>query len=65
MSRAEWERLGTVFRPQFDAQTGRMRTVNGRGEIVEQIVSKAEQTRLRQTATRWDGKLMYGAPPQR
>jgi len=42
-----------------------MRTLNGRGEIMESIVSKAEQTRIRQAATRWDGILMSGAAQRR
>ena len=41
MSRAEWERLGTVYHTELDPHTGRMRTLNGRGEIMESIVSKA------------------------
>jgi len=65
MSRAEWERLGTVYHTELDPHTGRMRTLNGRGEIMESIVSKAEQTRIRQAATRWDGILMSGAAQRR
>ena len=44
-------------RQVFDPATGRVRLVRGAGEIIEQIVSKAEQKRLRQLATTWDGQL--------
>ena len=46
------EALANV-REEFDASTGRMRLVRGTGEIIERIVSKTEQTAIRDRATRW------------
>ena len=46
------EALANV-REEFDASTGRTRLVRGNGEIIERIVSKTEQTAIRDRATRW------------
>ena len=61
MSRAQWEAESSKVRQVFDPATGRVRLVRGAGEIIEQIVSKAEQKRLRQLATTWDGQLGSGS----
>jgi len=63
MSRAQWEAESSKVRQVFDPATGRVRLVRGAGEIIEQIVSKAEQKRLRQLATTWDGQLGSGSLP--
>ena len=65
MSREEYERENSRVRQVFDPLTGRVRLVRGAGEILEQIVPRHEQQRLKQLATRWDGRLMYGAPGER
>ncbi|XP_075264723.1 ADP-ribosylation factor-like protein 6-interacting protein 4 [Convolutriloba macropyga] len=43
----EKERVREVYEPE----TGRVRLVKGDGEVVEKIVSREEQERIRKTAT--------------
>lgn len=62
MSKQEYEKLNSQIREVRDPKTGRVRLVRGEGEILEQIVSKEEQQKIRRLATAWDGVMTYGAP---
>lgn len=65
MTRAAFEAANSQIRQVRDPLTGRVRLVKGGGEIIEQMVSRHEQRRIQKLATRWDGKLMYGAPGEK
>jgi hypothetical protein len=56
MTKEMYEREANKVRQVFDPNTGRVRLVKGTGEILEQMVSKAEQKRIRELSTRWDGQ---------
>lgn len=62
MSKQDYDKVNSQIREVRDPKTGRVRLVRGEGEILEQIVSKEEQQKIRRLATTWDGVMMYGAP---
>ena len=54
-SKAEYERAQSIIREVYDPLSGRTRLIRGSGEIVERIVSRAEQININRVATVTDG----------
>eukprot|EP00300_Choanocystis_sp_HF-7_P032092 c42109_g1_i1.p1 GENE.c42109_g1_i1~~c42109_g1_i1.p1 ORF type:complete len:166 (+),score=34.25 c42109_g1_i1:49-546(+) len=53
MTPGEYAKQQKQYRQVFDEDTGRVRLVRGTGEIVERIVSREEQERIRKSASMW------------
>ncbi|XP_063231939.1 ADP-ribosylation factor-like protein 6-interacting protein 4 [Bacillus rossius redtenbacheri] len=57
MTKEEWDRRQSIVRRVVDEETGRTRLVKGDGEILEEIVSKQEHSRINKLATKNDGQF--------
>ena len=55
MSKAEYDKQQATVRHVFDEASGRMRLIRGSGEVVEQLVSRAQHDAINKNATRGDG----------
>merc|ERR1712098_557652 len=55
MTKEEWDKQQSVIRREYDEDTGRVRLVKGRGEILEEIVSRDRQKEINRQATLADG----------
>ena len=58
MTKSMYDVEASKIRHVYDPLSGRVRLVKGSGEILEQIVSKAEHHRLNRVATEYDGKFV-------
>ena len=57
MTLADHIKESSTIREVYDPLSGRTRLIRGSGEIIERIVSKKEQSRINQLATKTDGVL--------
>ncbi|XP_037091898.1 ADP-ribosylation factor-like protein 6-interacting protein 4 isoform X2 [Pollicipes pollicipes] len=55
MTKEEWEKQQSEVRRVTDPETGRSRLVRGRGEILEEAVSRQRHQQINREATRNDG----------
>ena len=55
MTYAEHQKKANEIRQVFDEDTGRIRLIRGKGEILESIVSYKQQKRINKNATYADG----------
>ena len=63
-SRADAEAAASTVRKVYEPETGRTRLVKGNGEIVEAIISREEQQRIRHRASRMPAAAAASAATQ-